>query len=90
MLDTTPSRKAWHAVIRRDPCSYCGINGPKAREVDHIVAKPFENEATNWTAACRHCNSSKGCRTLLFALSGLDVGYRHQSTRLSIRRYGDK
>lgn len=60
------------AILRRDPCSYCG--GPGG-EVDHIVppSKGGTGHWTNLTAACKSCNSSKNARSLLhFMLERLE------------------
>jgi 5-methylcytosine-specific restriction endonuclease McrA len=57
------------AVLRRDPCAYCGGKGG---EIDHIVpySKGGENDWTNFTSACGRCNRSKNARPLLtFLLS---------------------
>ena len=57
------------AVLRRDPCSYCG--GP-AGAADHIVARSCGGEDgwENRTGTCASCNSRKGARPLLLALLG--------------------
>lgn len=50
------SRYRW--LVRQDPCSYCG--GPGGT-VDHIVPKMLGGPRwtwTNYTGACRKCNSS--------------------------------
>lgn len=53
------------AVLRGDPCSYCGADGPSS--VDHI--EPLHHGGTvdwaNLTAACMSCNSSKRTADLL-------------------------
>lgn len=61
---------AWQAVIRSDPCAYCG--DPHADTFDHIVAleRGGEDDWTNLTAACRRCNASKRTRPLLLMLLG--------------------
>ena len=63
---TRPIRdeRTGQAIMRRDPCSYCG--GPGG-EVDHItpVTKGGPNEWDNWAGACRSCNARKRERSLL-------------------------
>jgi predicted nucleic acid-binding Zn ribbon protein len=52
------------ALLRRDPCSYCGGAGGG---IDHIVARAREG-ADGWenlTGTCGRCNSSKCDRPLL-------------------------
>lgn len=60
------------AVVRRDPCSYCG--GPGGT-MDHIMAvrDGGTSEWMNQTGACRSCNSRKKRLPLLFALHRLHV-----------------
>lgn len=52
------------AILRGDPCSYCGA---PAESVDHVQALAVggSNDWDNLTAACRSCNSRKGQRSLL-------------------------
>lgn len=61
--------RAYGAVLRGDPCSYCmGHCGQMA--ADHIVAldQGGEDAATNLTAAGRPCNAAKKARPLLLFL----------------------
>jgi 5-methylcytosine-specific restriction endonuclease McrA len=55
------------AIIRKDPCSYCGA---PMEHVDHIV--PFAaggpTDWTNLTPACARCNLRKNSKDLLFFL----------------------
>lgn len=51
-------------IVNADPCSYCsGIGGT----IDHIIpiSDGGENIWTNYTGACRSCNSSKNNTPLL-------------------------
>jgi 5-methylcytosine-specific restriction endonuclease McrA len=59
---------AYIAILRRDPCAYCGSRGGV---VDHIdpISKGGLNHWTNLTAACQACNSSKHTKPLLAVLS---------------------
>jgi hypothetical protein len=59
-----PETAEYIAVLRRDPCSYCGKD---AGSVDHIDALHIggNNNPENLTAVCRSCNSSKRTETLL-------------------------
>jgi 5-methylcytosine-specific restriction endonuclease McrA len=56
------------AVIRRDPCAYCGSRYDVT--LDHIVplAAGGEHVPENLAAACRPCNASKKDRALLLFL----------------------
>ncbi len=56
---------AYSAILRRDPCSYCGRLVEVA--VDHIVpvSRGGQNDISNLTASCRSCNSKKCDRSLL-------------------------
>jgi 5-methylcytosine-specific restriction endonuclease McrA len=58
---------AYAAVLRADPCAYCGGTGGA---LDHIVAveRGGANDWTNVTATCRSCNSRKHTHSLLKAL----------------------
>lgn len=59
------------AMLRRDPCSYCGVHPDDTAEgrmtIDHIVpiSHGGENDISNLTAACGTCNSRKGTKDLL-------------------------
>jgi 5-methylcytosine-specific restriction endonuclease McrA len=57
----------YEAILRRDPCAYCGA---AASQVDHIdpVVRGGENRWPNLTAACRHCNRQKSDKRLLRAM----------------------
>ncbi|MGE3404529.1 MAG: HNH endonuclease [Vicinamibacterales bacterium] len=57
----------WRAVLRRDPCAYCG--GP-AGTIDHIrpTGRGGRNGWQNETSACERCNNAKADRTLLLWL----------------------
>lgn len=66
----TEAGPTYAAVLRRDPCAYCG--GPGGVR-DHIVAKAKGggDEWENWTGACGRCNSSKGTSNALLFFGGL-------------------
>lgn len=55
---------AYAALLKGDPCSYCGSSGGS---IDHItpIRRCGETNWTNLTAACGPCNSSKNARPLL-------------------------
>jgi 5-methylcytosine-specific restriction endonuclease McrA len=61
------------ALLRRDPCAYCGGASEAA---DHIVpvSRGGANSWDNLAAACRACNSSKGNKSLLTFLLHRDHG----------------
>lgn len=73
-LDGESHRGAWRALVRRDPCAYCGATGGS---IDHIVARnplvavPFGGKFSwlNEIGACSRCNSSKGSDSLLLFLA---------------------
>lgn len=52
------------AILRGDPCSYCGAPGG---ELDHIdpLARGGAESWDNLTSACRSCNARKHARSLL-------------------------
>jgi 5-methylcytosine-specific restriction endonuclease McrA len=54
----------YDAVLRHDPCCYCGADSEHA---DHVVPLHGggDHDWTNLTAACRSCNGRKGTRSLL-------------------------
>lgn len=70
----TGNASEYAAIVRRDPCSYCGI--PRAGQADHITPVAYfgPNEWENLTAACHKCNPSKRDRTLLGQLLRQKVG----------------
>jgi 5-methylcytosine-specific restriction endonuclease McrA len=49
------------AIVRRDPCSYCGGEGGAA---DHIEpwARGGQDAWENYGGACNRCNAHKGAR----------------------------
>jgi 5-methylcytosine-specific restriction endonuclease McrA len=59
----------YEAVLRKDPCSYCG---EPMKHIDHIdpVALDGKNHWTNLTAACQPCNRAKWDQPLLAFLAG--------------------
>lgn len=64
-----PSKEArdYAAVVRYDPCSYCGRTGGT---MDHVVPISMggTHDAENMTGACQSCNSSKRNKSLLIFL----------------------
>jgi 5-methylcytosine-specific restriction endonuclease McrA len=71
--DGETHRDAWKALLRRDPCAYCGR--VPSGTVDHVVpSKPRKGdprgreEWVNYAGACERCNVSKGNEKLLFFL----------------------
>lgn len=72
--DGQSHRAAWEAVVRRDPCSYCG-KSPPAGTVDHIEPKSKRSRGIggiagkftwlNFTAACGPCNNGKRAEPML-------------------------
>lgn len=54
-------------VLAADPCCYCGV---PVEQIDHItpMALGGPGEWTNFTAACKPCNTSKGATPLLLFL----------------------
>jgi 5-methylcytosine-specific restriction endonuclease McrA len=61
-------KRAWQAVLRRDPCAYCGE--PSAT-LDHILPQArggFDHD--NTAGACEACNRAKGSKPLLLYLLG--------------------
>jgi len=50
--------------MRHDPCAYCAGKGGS---LDHIVAVARDGETlwTNFTVACKSCNSSKNAKSLI-------------------------
>jgi len=59
-----PEVVAWRAIIRNDPCAYCGA---PFEEIDHIVPHRLggNDSWTNLIAACFRCNRHKRARPLL-------------------------
>jgi hypothetical protein len=57
----------YEAVLRADPCCYCGA---AHEHLDHIVpvAADGEEDWTNLTSACARCNFAKGTASLLLFL----------------------
>lgn len=54
-------------VISKDPCAYCGA---PSESTDHIdpISKGGLNHWTNYTPACKSCNSAKHDKSLLLYL----------------------
>lgn len=62
----------YQALVRRDPCSYCGGVGSDA---DHIVGLDVGGEHAwmNLTGACKSCNGGKKNHSLLLFLLTLSA-----------------
>lgn len=75
-----PGDRGFRAVLRRDPCAYCGA---QPSGVDHIVPTSGggENDATNWTGCCQRCNGAKGDLPLLSALQWLPISREYHDLR---------
>ncbi len=63
-LDRDPVAVEYAAILRGDPCCYCGA---PAEHIDHIEPKAAggSNAWDNLTAACASCNKSKRATPLL-------------------------
>lgn len=56
---------AWAAIIRDDPCTYCGRRGGTLDHIDPLVSAAQRDVWMNYTAACEPCNRSKADTPLL-------------------------
>jgi len=77
-------------VLRRDPCSYCGVSG--SQTIDHIHPRNFggANHWRNYTAACAKCNRTKGSQSLLsFLLGPFATGTTKKQRRAKVRELGE-
>ncbi len=92
---------AWQALLRRDPCSYCGARGA-AGTVDHVDPRSRAarglGTAHGWiniTGACARCNGSKRDLELLVFLhrrrwgghAAAHPGEPARAPRRSVRRW---
>lgn len=74
--DGQSHRAAWMAILRRDPCSYCGGVGGT---VDHVEPRSRPPRLgtrgggvytwANYVGACHNCNGRKGAASLLAFLA---------------------
>lgn len=58
----------WRAVLKRDPCAYCGFRFVAAdMQVDHVQPRVLSglDTAENFTGSCGGCNRRKGALSLL-------------------------
>lgn len=82
VADNPEETVAFVAMLRRDPCSYCGAPGGT---IDHIVplSKGGSHHSSNLAASCMTCNNKKKARSLLsfIHLTGLNG--------IAIERTGD-
>lgn len=78
MADSSGITREWRAVLRSDPCAYCGA---PATEIDHIENRygGGPDHWTNATGACRSCNASKREQKLL--------GFLLRDRRLMLSRW---
>ncbi len=69
------SANDYSAILRRDPCVYCGAVGNL--DVDHIVplSAGGDGDWHNLTGACRNCNRSKRAQPLLEHLLAARIKY---------------
>lgn len=69
VIEVADPSATYVAMLRRDPCSYCGR---PCEHIDHVVAsaRGGENAWTNLTAACARCNGRKQHDSLLAFLAG--------------------
>ncbi len=95
--------EAWQALLRRDPCSYCGASGASGT-VDHVDprSRPARGIGTvhgwvNTVGACARCNGAKRDVALLVFLyrrrwSGAVAhpGMPSRATRRVVRRWPDE
>jgi hypothetical protein len=95
--------EAWQALLRRDPCSYCGARGA-AGTIDHVDPRSRAARGlgtvhgwTNVAGACARCNGSKRDLELLVFLyrrrwSGHPAhpGRPARTTRRSVRRWPEE
>jgi hypothetical protein len=56
---------AWAAIVRLDPCSYCGRDGGTLDHIDPAASPAQRYVWVNFTAACEGCNRSKKDTPLL-------------------------
>jgi 5-methylcytosine-specific restriction endonuclease McrA len=63
----------WRAVLKRDPCSFCGRTAPLVvMTIDHVTAKAdggHPSAVVNGAGVCMECNGSKGKMSLLTFLA---------------------
>ena len=81
--------EAWQALLRRDPCSYCGAAGISGT-VDHVDprSRPARGMGTahgwiNTAGACARCNGAKRDLGLLVFLHRRHWGARRRRRVLS-------
>ena len=68
----------WIAVLRKDPCVFCGARGKAQMTIDHIVPRANTvdggNSWDNFAPACKGCNGFKADMSLLHALLVRPIG----------------
>jgi hypothetical protein len=82
LADADSETVEYMAILRDDPCSYCGLSSPS--QIDHIYPTSLggAHHWLNMTAACGSCNASKKVRTdlLIWMLERKEL----RSTRLVV------
>ena len=95
--------EAWQALLRRDPCSYCGACG-EAGTVDHVEPRSRSARGVgsvhgwiNTVGACARCNGAKRDLALLAFLhrrrwsnASMHPGEPARATRRVVRRWPDE
>jgi hypothetical protein len=82
---------AWQAILRRDPCAYCGA--ARSGTVDHIEPRSRPSRGigsahgwVNLTGACSRCNGAKRDTDLLLFLARRQYGHTTCRRRIRIPR----
>lgn len=64
-------RKKWTAILRKDPCAWCGAH--RSGTVDHVEPRakggPKSHRSDNSSGACARCNQDRGPASLLAFLA---------------------
>src|SRR5688572_19772277 len=82
----TPQER-YRNVLRRDPCSYCGVQ--PAGTVDHIKGIAKHRGPHSWenlTACCARCNRKKGSMKMLDFVGRIYGTLEHPKGAPLIRR----
>lgn len=63
-------QQLWWAVLRSDPCVYCGRQFKEPRTLEHVVPVSLGGSTTweNLSSACQGCNRKRGNTALLLHL----------------------
>jgi hypothetical protein len=75
---------AYEALLKRDPCAYCGRVSRHGSQIDHIVPRAFGglNHWSNYAAACEPCNALKSIVPMLIWLGALHEIVHHARATL--------